>query len=134
MEDGDDRCDGPAVNTRTSLDDTSREGKLGKKTNRKQGKQGNGIRLSHRSAAEMASWNSCMCFRSAQAFLAGSTGASSSPLARPPTISMFISRSSPAVKAFSPAPERTMQRTEESPERRSKMEPYSSHMLYWTCQ
>lgn len=96
-------------------------------------KQGSGIRLSHRSAAEIASWNSWMCFRNAHAFLAGSTGASSSPLARPPTISMFISRSSPAVNAFSPAPDRTIQRTEESPERRSKMEPYSSHMLYSAC-
>lgn len=40
MEDGDDRCNEPAVNTRTSLDDTSREGKTGgkKKKKRKTGK------------------------------------------------------------------------------------------------
>lgn len=40
MEDGDDRCDGPAVNTRTSLDDTSREGKLGKTNKQKTGETG----------------------------------------------------------------------------------------------
>lgn len=35
MEDGDDRCNEPAVNTWTSLDDTSREGKTGEKEKEK---------------------------------------------------------------------------------------------------